>query len=80
MRQWTPEERMRQAELIKTWQPWNNLPPKSAKAKSASRRNALKHGAYSREVKEMRRYLKECRARLKALKPMPHPGKPMTEP
>ncbi len=33
MRHWTPEEQLKQAELIKTWQPWKQ----STGAKDTSR-------------------------------------------
>jgi len=68
MRQWTLEERKRQAELIRGWQPWKTVVPKTEKGKAASRRNALKHGARSAEIKITRAILKEARMRLKALK------------
>lgn len=64
MRQWTEEERKRQAELIRSWEPWNKAGVKTPEGKAKSRMNALKHGAYGAEVKTIRRYLKECRKRL----------------
>ena len=67
MRQWTPEERKRQAEMIRNWQPWNKVVPKTDKGKAASRSNALKHGARSQEIKALRHMLAECRKRLKNL-------------
>jgi hypothetical protein len=69
MRQWTPEERHRQATLMRGWKPWQSSLPgnKTPEGKARSSRNALKHGAYSAEVKAMRKYLKEARRRLKAL-------------
>jgi hypothetical protein len=40
---WTPERRARQAELIRSWRPWeHSTGPKSDAGKSASSRNADK--------------------------------------
>ena len=42
---WTPERKARQAELIKTWKPWEQSTGAQTEAgKSASSQNALKHG------------------------------------
>lgn len=48
MRHWTPEERARQAELIKGWKPWaQSTGPISESGKARSAGNATKHGARS---------------------------------
>ncbi len=61
MRQWTDEERARQAELIRRWKPWELGGVKTAKGKSISRMNATKHGAYGADVKAAWKQLRECR-------------------
>ena len=45
---WTPERKARQAELIKTWKPWEQSTGAQTEAgKLASSQNALKHGGRS---------------------------------
>ena len=45
MRQWTTQERQRQAELIKQWQPWqHSTGARTAEGKAISARNAYKGG------------------------------------
>ena len=42
---WTPERRARQAELIKTWKPWQrSTGPRSPEGKAKSARNAYRSG------------------------------------
>lgn len=54
---WTPERRARQAELIRTWQPWTrSTGPRTAEGKARASRNAWK-GGYWREIRELRRLL-----------------------
>lgn len=54
---WTPERRARQAELIRTWQPWTrSTGPRTAEGKATTSRNAWK-GGYWREMRELRRLL-----------------------
>ena len=59
MRHWTPEERLKQAELIKNWQPWKrSTGAKTAIGKARSSQNAHKHGA-GKLQKELRELLKQ---------------------
>lgn len=59
MRHWTPEERSRQAELIRNWQPWKqSTGAKTAKGKARSSQNAYKYG-FSKLEKEMQHLLKQ---------------------
>lgn len=57
---WTPERRKRQAEMIKNWKPWEqSTGPKTPEGKEASKMNAQRHGAYSADMKTLRRLLRE---------------------
>ena len=59
MRRWTVEERLRQAQLIRNWQPWNKSTGAiTAQGKARSSQNAYKHGL-SRFKKEMQALLKQ---------------------
>ena len=59
MRHWTPEERLKQAELIRKWQPWKqSTGAKTLQGKARSSRNAYKHGL-SKLQKELSRLLRE---------------------
>ena len=58
-RQWTLEQRQRQAELIRQWQPWkNSTGAKTPEGKAIASRNAFK-GGLMREFKELRHLLRE---------------------
>ncbi len=49
---WTLERKARQAELIKTWKPWEkSTGAQTEVGKSASSQNALKHGSRSAGAK-----------------------------
>jgi len=53
MRNWTPEQRQRQRELIQLWKPWtNSTGAKTPEGKQRSAQNAFKTGK-SLEVREM---------------------------
>ena len=61
MRQWTQEERLRQSQLIRNWQPWEqSTGARTKEGKSISKMNAYKHGGRSamNGIEEM---LKYCR-------------------
>ena len=66
-RQWTLEQRKRQSELIRQWQPWNrSTGAKTTKGKAISSRNAFKGGHYL-ELKELRKQLKKQKEQLDSL-------------
>jgi hypothetical protein len=63
MRHWTQQERERQAQLIRSWQPWKqSTGAKTAIGKQKSGQNALKHGGRSLASIEL---FKRLRASLK---------------
>jgi hypothetical protein len=59
MRKWTPAERQRQSELIKSWKPWQqSTGPKTEEGKVAVSQNGYKGGL--REVlRELSKLLKK---------------------
>jgi hypothetical protein len=68
-RHWTAEQRAKQAEAIRRWQPWeSSTGPRTETGKAAAARNAQKHGMYSAQWRDERRraneLLRECRQRL----------------
>jgi len=60
---WTPERRARQAELIRTWQPWKqSTGPRSAEGKARAARNGDKGGMWKEEreaLRELKRSVNE---------------------
>lgn len=57
MRNWTPEQRQRQRELIQLWKPWEkSTGAKTSEGKKRSSRNAYKTGE-SLEIRELFKYL-----------------------
>jgi hypothetical protein len=53
MRNWTPEQRQRQRELIQRWKPWEkSTGAKTPKGKKRSSQNSLKTGK-SLEIREL---------------------------
>jgi hypothetical protein len=58
MRNWTPQARQRQAELIKQWQPWqHSTGARTIAGKAIASRNAYKGGVrqHLKEIKQMLR-------------------------
>ena len=56
MRNWTPEERQRQRELIQRWKPWEkSTGAKTPEGKARSGQNAYKTGK-SLEMRELIKY------------------------
>ena len=61
MRQWTTQERQRQAELIRQWQPWqHSTGARTAEGKAIASRNAFK-GGFRQQLKELRQLLRDQR-------------------
>ena len=59
MRHWTAEERQRQAELIRQWQPWErSTGARTIEGKARASRNAFK-GGLMKSIKELRKLLRE---------------------
>jgi hypothetical protein len=53
-KEWTPERRARQAELIRTWKPWKAATgPRTDEGKAGSSRNAFRGGRLAR-LRELR--------------------------
>ena len=64
-RHWTPEERARQSEIIRQWQPWaSSTGARTAEGKSVASRNAYKGGERA-VLREMAALLHEQREGLK---------------
>ena len=61
MRQWTTQERQRQAELIKQWQPWqHSTGARTIEGKAIASRNAFK-GGFRQQLKELSQLLRHQR-------------------
>ena len=66
MRHWTTEERLRQSQLIQSWQPWNkSTGARTPEGKAVSSRNAHKGGVRSicREMNTLLRDYKDMMKR-----------------
>ena len=64
MRQWTPAERQRQAELIRQWQPWqHSTEAKTDEGKARASRNAY-NGGTRQLLREINLCLREQRIAL----------------
>lgn len=60
MRRWTAEERLRQAQLIRNWQPWSKSTGAiTAEGKACSSQNSFKHGLYTESMKQLRAAIRE---------------------
>jgi len=58
---WTSERKARQAELIKTWRPWErSTGPRTEQGKATVARNAWK-GGHRGQLQELRRTLRQQR-------------------
>jgi hypothetical protein len=67
MRHWTPEERLKQAELIRKWQPWKqSTGAKTPAGKARSSQNAYKYG-FSKLEKEMWHLLKQHKKAIRVI-------------
>lgn len=65
MRQWTIEERQKQAALIKQWQPWKqSTGAKTTEGRSISKMNTYKHGARNAELRNMAKQLTDLKKML----------------
>ena len=61
MRQWTTQERQRQAELIRQWQPWqHSRGARTIEGKAIASRNAFK-GGFRHQLKELRQLLRDAK-------------------
>lgn len=64
-RTWTAEQKLKQAEVVRTWAPWSkSTGPKSSEGKALVSRNAWKGGcrAHSRElIKQVNEELRAAR-------------------
>ena len=75
MRNWTPEERAKQAALCRRHRPWTkSTGPRSETGKATASQNARKHALGRRELREFSAVLRLQRNFLRAfMETMPHP-------
>lgn len=60
MTHWTLERRERQRRLIQQWKPWTrSTGPRTPEGKATSSQNSTVHGMRSRQVRDLRRSLRE---------------------
>ena len=70
-RNWTTEEKARQAEMIRRSKPWEkSTGPRTTHGKQAAAQNAHKHGLRGREMQDLRRLLRLQRDFLKKCSPL----------
>ncbi|MBI2234656.1 MAG: hypothetical protein HYU57_06685 [Micavibrio aeruginosavorus] len=68
MRRWTPEDRQRQAELIRAVKPWEkSTGPRSIKGKKRASKNALKTADHCAEMKQIKALLRAQEAYARAV-------------
>ena len=61
MRKWTTQERQRQAELVKQWQPWqHSTGARTIEGKAIASRNAFKGGLRAR-LKAINQLLRDAK-------------------
>jgi len=78
MRNWTSEERAKQAAAIRRWKPWeNSTGPRTEEGKEKCGMNALKHGFHDATMRKLRvllrrqrDYVKRC---MEGAPPLPRP-------
>ena len=67
-RTWTLEQRLQQAQRIRQQKPWEySTGPKTLEGKAISQKNSFKHGARSREMRELQHGFSEWKRELKEL-------------
>ena len=68
MRQWTQEERLKQAEMIRNWQPWKkSTGAKTSAGKAISKMNAYKHGGRSMSIRAVQAIITQYKHGLSSL-------------
>ncbi len=68
MPRWTSEARLRQAELIENWRPWEqSTGPITESGKAKACQNSLKTGCHSAEMREVRAFLTQLDRELREL-------------
>ena len=68
-RAWTKEQREKQAEIARARKPWlRSTGPKTEDGKDRIKMNNLKHGAFTRDMRELRRVLHKQRQFLTRVK------------
>lgn len=53
MPRWTPQSKLRQAEIIQAWKPWlHSTGPQTLEGKSVSSQNSWKHGLCAADIRQ----------------------------
>lgn len=69
MRSWTDQDRARQSQAIRNWQPWKkSTGPRTHDGKRRTSQNAWKHGGRSRTIRDLKRWLCEQRRYVASLR------------